>query len=235
MPDIFATGDVDLKKLLNAEDHRLISRIKSILGPFILRRLKSDVMQQLVPKIHHVRESLLRHRQSVVLLDVSTYVHLSLQVKFVIMDTEQSKAYKNSIDEYRSACQARGTKSSVDITNNVVGLIPKRQISNYFTQFRKVRVSYDAKFYKYIYGCFRFSFIAAQIANHPLLVRRFYSDKDVDRIARLLYPKGAFGFECTLERAIQELKNYNDFDIHQVLFFLDFYFMSFSIIYCLAD
>jgi len=166
MPDIFATGDVDLKKLLNAEDHRLISHIKSILGPFILRRLKSDVMQQLVPKIHHV--------------------------KFVIMDTEQSKAYQNSIDEYRSACQARSTKSSVDITNNVVGLIPKRQISNYFTQFRK-------------------------IANHPLLVRRFYSDKDVDRIARLLYPKGAFGFECSLEKAIQELKNYNDFDIHQLL------------------
>ncbi|PAN39610.1 hypothetical protein PAHAL_7G255500 [Panicum hallii] len=166
MPDIFATGDVDLKKLLNAEDHELISRIKSILGPFILRRLKSDVMQQLVPKIQHV--------------------------KFVIMDTEQSKAYKYSIDEYRSACQARSTKSSVNITNNVVGLIPKRQISNYFTQFRK-------------------------IANHPLLIRRFYSDKDVDRIARLLYPKGAFGFECSLERAIQELKNYNDFDIHQLL------------------
>jgi len=57
MPDIFAIGDVDLKKLLNAEDRELISRIKSILGPFILRRLKSDVMQQLVPKIQHVRDS----------------------------------------------------------------------------------------------------------------------------------------------------------------------------------
>lgn len=54
MPDIFATGDVDLKKLLNAEDSDLIPRIKSILGPLILRRLKSDVMQQLVPKIQHV-------------------------------------------------------------------------------------------------------------------------------------------------------------------------------------
>lgn len=57
MPDIFAIGDVDLKKLLNAEDRELISRIKSILGPFILRRLKSDVMQQLVPKIQQVRGS----------------------------------------------------------------------------------------------------------------------------------------------------------------------------------
>nr|CAB3487951.1 unnamed protein product [Digitaria exilis] len=169
MPDIFATGDVDLKKLLNAEDCELISRIKSILGPFILRRLKSDV-------------------------------------KFVIMDTEQSKAYKGAIDEYRAACQARSAKSSVGMTNNVVGLIPKRQISNYFTQFRK-------------------------IANHPLLIRRIYSDKDVDQIARLLYPKGAFGFECPLERAIQELKNYNDFDIHQVFFFLDFYFICCSIIW----
>lgn len=54
MPDLFATEDVDLKKLLNAEDRDLISRMKSILGPFILRRLKSDVMQQLVAKIQRV-------------------------------------------------------------------------------------------------------------------------------------------------------------------------------------
>lgn len=54
MPDLFTTEDVDLKKLLSAEDRDLIGRMKSILGPFILRRLKSDVMQQLVPKIQRV-------------------------------------------------------------------------------------------------------------------------------------------------------------------------------------
>lgn len=54
MPDLFETGDVDLKKLLNGEDTELIARMKSILGPFILRRLKSDVMQQLVPKVQRV-------------------------------------------------------------------------------------------------------------------------------------------------------------------------------------
>uniref|UniRef100_A0ACD5UEK8 Uncharacterized protein n=1 Tax=Avena sativa TaxID=4498 RepID=A0ACD5UEK8_AVESA len=156
MPDIFATGDVDLKKLLNAEDRELISRIKSILGPFILRRLKSDVMQQLVAKTQHVN--------------------------FVSMGSEQRKAYNDALNDYRVISEARSEKSS----------IPKRQISNYFTQLRK-------------------------IANHPLLIRRIYSDKDVDRIGRLMYPKGAFGFECSLERAIQELKNYNDFAIHQLL------------------
>jgi SWI/SNF-related matrix-associated actin-dependent regulator 1 of chromatin subfamily A len=54
MPDIFASEDVDLKKLLSAEDRDLVSRMKSILGPFILRRLKSDVMQQLVQKTQQV-------------------------------------------------------------------------------------------------------------------------------------------------------------------------------------
>lgn len=166
MPDIFATGDVDLKKLLNSEDHELISRIKSILGPFILRRLKSDVMQQLVPKMQHVN--------------------------FVSMGSEQSKAYNGALNDYRAIVDARTAKSSVQFPKNVVGLIPKRQISNYFMQLRK-------------------------IANHPLLIRRIYSDKDVDRIARLTYPKGAFGFECSLDRAIEALKNYNDFAIHQLL------------------
>ncbi|OAY78527.1 Protein CHROMATIN REMODELING 19 [Ananas comosus] len=166
MPDIFSTGDVDLKKLLNAEDSNLISRIKSILGPFILRRLKSDVMQQLVPKIQNV--------------------------KYVFMGSEQAKAYDDAINEYRAASQARNASASTGISNTVIGLLPKRQISNYFVQFRK-------------------------IANHPLLVRRIYHDEDVIRIARMLYPKGVFGFECMLERAIQELKNYNDFAIHRLL------------------
>ncbi|XP_068639899.1 protein CHROMATIN REMODELING 19 [Aristolochia californica] len=166
MPDIFATGDVDLKKLLNAEDRDLILRIKSILGPFILRRLKSDVMQQLVPKIQ--------------------------RVEYVVMDTEQSQAYKEAINEYRAASQARMTKNSQSTVTNIISILPKRQISNYFVQFRK-------------------------IANHPLLVRRIYKDEDVIRFARLLHPKGAFGFECTLDRVIEELKSYNDFVLHRLL------------------
>ncbi|XP_077246994.1 SNF2 domain-containing protein / helicase domain-containing protein isoform X2 [Tasmannia lanceolata] len=166
MPDIFSTGDVDLKKLLNAEDRDLIARIKSILGPFILRRLKSDVMQQLVPK--------------------------KQRVEYAIMGSEQAEAYKEAIDEYRAASQARMAKLSEFNSNNVVGFLPRRQISNYFVQLRK-------------------------IANHPLLVRRLYNDQDVVRFARMLHPKGAFGFECTLDRVIEELKGYNDFALHRLL------------------
>ncbi|XAR64515.1 DNA helicase [Bertholletia excelsa] len=164
MPDLFETGDVDLKKLLNSEDRDLISRMKSILGPFILRRLKSDVMEQLVPKIQ--------------------------RVEYVVMEKQQDDAYKEAIEEYRAASRARVLKFSE--SNNTVGILPQRQISNYFVQFRK-------------------------IANHPLLVRRIYSDDDVIRIAKILHPKGVFGFECTLDRVIEELKSYNDFSIHRLL------------------
>ncbi|XP_004498207.1 protein CHROMATIN REMODELING 19 [Cicer arietinum] len=166
MPDIFASEDVDLKKLLSAEDRDLISRMKSILGPFILRRLKSDVMQQLVQKTQ--------------------------QVEYVIMEKQQDHAYKEAIEEYRTISQARLTKCSDLNSKNVLEVLPRRQINNYFVQFRK-------------------------IANHPLLIRRIYSDEDVVRFARKLHPIGAFGFECTLDRVIEELKSYNDFSIHRLL------------------
>ncbi|KAH1188680.1 Protein CHROMATIN REMODELING 19 [Glycine soja] len=166
LPDIFASEDVDLKKLLNAEDRDLIGRMKSILGPFILRRLKSDVMQQLVPKIQ--------------------------QVEYVIMEKQQETAYKEAIEEYRAVSQARMAKCSDLNSKSVLEVLPRRQINNYFVQFRK-------------------------IANHPLLIRRIYSDEDVIRFARKLHPMGAFGFECTLDRVIEELKNYNDFSIHRAL------------------
>jgi SWI/SNF-related matrix-associated actin-dependent regulator 1 of chromatin subfamily A len=164
MPDLFETGDVDLKKLLNAEDRDLVARMKSILGPFILRRLKSDVMQQLVPKVQ--------------------------QVEYVIMVKQQQDAYKEAIEEYRNASLARTGKSS----SSSKAVLPRRQISNYFVQFRK-------------------------IANHPLLVRRIYNEKDVARFAKMLHPKGVFGFECNVDRVIEELKNYNDFAIHRLLLY----------------
>ncbi|XP_010554358.1 PREDICTED: protein CHROMATIN REMODELING 19 [Tarenaya hassleriana] len=167
LPDIFSTEDIDLKKLLNAEDTELITRMKSILGPFILRRLKSDVMQQLVPKIQ--------------------------RVEYVAMNKQQEDAYKEAIEEYRAASQSRLSKLSSKHLNSIAKALPKRQISNYFTQFRK-------------------------IANHPLLIRRIYSDEDVVRIAKKLHPIGAFGFECSLERVIDEMKSYNDFSIHRLLF-----------------
>ncbi|KAG6600793.1 Protein CHROMATIN REMODELING 19, partial [Cucurbita argyrosperma subsp. sororia] len=166
MPNLFAAGDVDLKKLLTAENNSLVNHMKFILGPFILRRLKSDVMQQLVPKIQ--------------------------QIQFVAMEKQQEDAYKDAIEAYRNASRARIDRKANTNSDNIYGVLPRRQISNYFVQFRK-------------------------IANHPLLVRHIYNDEDVVRFAKKLHPLGAFGFECSVERVVEELKSYNDFSIHRLL------------------
>lgn len=168
MPDLFETGDVDLKKLLNAEDKELIARIKSILGPFILRRLKSDVMTQLVPKIQMVCIlfclyflffifftivisffGLLMFRlcyswaclESLTAFTCQTQYmteEFLLQVRYVGMEKDQEDAYKEAIESYRAASLARVSKQHEISTNSAAVVFSRRQISNYFLEFRKV-------------------------------------------------------------------------------------------------
>lgn len=62
-----------------------------------------------------------------------------LQVQYVIMEKQQEHAYKEAIEEYRAVSQARLTKCSDLNPKNVLEVLPRRQINNYFVQFRKVR------------------------------------------------------------------------------------------------
>ena len=54
------------------------------------------------------------------------------------MDKEQDDAYNEAIKNYRAASQARLAKTSEINLNNIAAIMPKRQISNYFLEFRKV-------------------------------------------------------------------------------------------------
>jgi len=138
------------------------------------------------------------------------------------MEKHQEYAYKEAIEEYRAVSHARITKVSDGDPNTIAGVLPRRQISNYFVQFRKVLpflLIFFCQFILFLWYHSNRSYFPClfQIANHPLLVRRIYSDEDVIRFAKKLHPMGAFGFECTLERVIEELKSYNDFSIHRVI------------------
>lgn len=175
VPDIFDSGDIDLKKIFGnrgagsdaqIEDMDLIARIKAILGPFVLRRVKSDVMRQLVAKTQ--------------------------KVDVLEMLADQAEAYKEAIEEYRAAAHmARSLTASTGTITNSANPLPRRQISNYFTQFRK-------------------------IANHPLLVRRMYTEVDVDSLAKRLHPLGAFGYDCSLDCVREELLTYSDYALHRL-------------------
>lgn len=55
------------------------------------------------------------------------------------MNHQQADAYREAIEEYRAASRARAAKFSGNGANSIYKIIPSRQISNYFFQFRKVR------------------------------------------------------------------------------------------------
>lgn len=61
------------------------------------------------------------------------------QVVSVDMLEEQAAAYKQAVTEYRAlAMAARATKSSVATSTNILDCLARRQVSNIFTQLRKV-------------------------------------------------------------------------------------------------
>lgn len=54
------------------------------------------------------------------------------------MERPQEDAYRVAIEEYRAVSRARIAKLSDADLDTIVGVLPRRQISNYFVQFRKV-------------------------------------------------------------------------------------------------
>lgn len=62
------------------------------------------------------------------------------QVEYVDMLEEQSVAYKKAVDEYRALAEAaRAAKALKKASINLVDALPRRQVTNIFTQLRKVR------------------------------------------------------------------------------------------------
>ncbi|CAI5531574.1 unnamed protein product [Closterium sp. Naga37s-1] len=60
------------------------------------------------------------------------------------------------------------------------------------------------------------SMLLKVLANHPLLVRRLFSDAAVDEMAAVLHGRGVFGGECTRQRVVEELRGYSDFTLNQL-------------------
>ncbi len=70
-----------------------------------------------------------------------TYGGMCDQVVSVDMLEEQALAYKQAVTEYRAlAIAARASKTSKATSTNILDCLARRQVSNIFTQLRKVRL-----------------------------------------------------------------------------------------------
>ncbi len=65
-----------------------------------------------------------------------------MQVMCVDVLEDQGVAYKEAVEEYRAlamaARAARAAKASKALSSNISDVLPRRQVSNIFTQLRKV-------------------------------------------------------------------------------------------------
>jgi len=165
MPGMFAKSKDRLKKMFTLfpknkdEDDRgkyeldRIAHAKSIMKPFVLRRLKSQVMTDLPDK--------------------------TVEVKSIAMSARQADLYFQLVQSYKD----RGTKVAAgeSCADSGIGML---------MNLRKV-------------------------ANHPLLIRSHYTDKQLQVLAKLLKTKDSEHKEAIESYIVEDLKIMSDFEIHK--------------------
>ena len=182
--------ETDTNELARA--HRL-QRVKEILRPFILRRLKEEVAKELIPKTQGTF-IFSYHRMGAIRL-TSCFVHTEKRV--VAMSESQKAQYDAAVEaarnERRRAREAASSKSD----SHPTGASPpppalnNTKVKALFVHLRK-------------------------IANHPLLVRSRYGDEEIATISDVCHRRGVFGHEATLAKVESHVKSLSDFDLHQL-------------------
>jgi SWI/SNF-related matrix-associated actin-dependent regulator 1 of chromatin subfamily A len=193
--DVKRTGGLSLKQ------------IKAMLAPFILRRRKSLVLDQLVAKETFVRAIPLTETQKLI------YERILLGYsKRKQMLIEKSKAEEEEMR--RLNCKIKGIKKKkvemtesdaikVDLTEDL-SVVKASGLSDSFKGLTQSEA-------KHLFTALR------KAANHPLLLRVKYKDDDIlNKIANVSHIYQYFGNQCDLQRVRSELDLLSDFDIHQI-------------------
>ncbi|GLC48685.1 hypothetical protein PLESTB_000125600 [Pleodorina starrii] len=186
-----------------AAQGRLVERMKQLLQPFILRRLKSEVADQLVAKQQHT-----------VQLDMVPEQRDLYAATIASMRDEVSKEASQAAPgggPGRGRGRGRGRPrrgTALQATAEAAASSPgpgggagapagpldmsrlsSSRVQHIFTQLRKV-------------------------AQHPLLIRSRYTKEQVTELANLAATRGLFGGTPTVERCLQELSSYSDHQLH---------------------
>jgi SWI/SNF-related matrix-associated actin-dependent regulator 1 of chromatin subfamily A len=204
-PSVFRKADVqvlltgldldDSRRLRGTANEILpVSKIREMLAPFVLRRLKSDVLNQLVPKTIRVEKLSMTARQ------LSAYERIIRTHAASRADrTAAPVVLANRRANHRSAI----ARELDDLLTDNSGAVSKKAESaaapstqlaseqnNIFTALRKV-------------------------ANHPLLLRVYYTDTvELDKIASVTLASGHFGDHCDYSKVRAEIDKMSDFEIH---------------------
>ena len=171
---------------------------KTILKPFILRRLKEEVATELIAK---KREKRVEESGAQAALCETTLEEAR---------EERRRKRRTAAATNGDAVTTKGGATNDGATNDHAS---KEDQSSFMTLPRAAerppseRKRRDSS-----------SFGSRKIANHPLLVRARYSEADLERIARVCHKSGVFGYEASLDRVRAHVFDdaYSDVDLHNL-------------------
>lgn len=225
MPALFGSSmDLDDEAILGAElevasrdeqaQASTADRMRRLLSPFILRRLKSEVAGQLVPKVHILKEVDMVPEQEEVYSTALTNMRAEVAAARAAGKKGDRQGTFEGVDKSLDGVQGARTKKSSSVQrteagaeddqngpstssgsgdgSNATALLSKlggTRISNIFTHLRK-------------------------IALHPLLVRHRYTDERVQEMAKIATSMQLFGGQCTYDRVLKEMISWSDHALH---------------------
>ena len=192
-----------------------LSHLRSMLAPFVLRRLKMNVLDQLVAKEtlvsklemseiqKRVYDNILRahaQRKNFQKID-ENYANLEVLQKKKSISDIISLDLTNSDEEVTFL----PVPSVINLTENEIGKIED-------DEFAQIVRDISPSEAKHIFTALR------KAANHPLLLRvRYVEEEKISLIANTALAMGHFGKHCDkIERIRAEIDSFSDFDIHQL-------------------
>lgn len=218
-------------------DLKSLSQLKGMLAPFVLRRLKSDVLDQLSAKtVEVVKLEMSSFQQNLYesmilchadrkqelkmafaeaartdrLLDGTIERKKSNKVEFIVDNSVMDLTVENCIEnkDVTSDFTTDELTNNTSSCNSLVNTLNEQPNATHnFSKIEKM----SATEARHLFTTLR------KAANHPLLLRVHYRSNEVlDRIAQAAYHNEHFGNQCDYQRVRDEIEKMSDYDLHLI-------------------
>ncbi|KYQ91957.1 SNF2-related domain-containing protein [Tieghemostelium lacteum] len=218
MPHIFGEGSRNnslLAQLLELNDNNknaIVSRMKKILSPFILRRLKSAVSQELLPKVEILEFCKMSSQQEAFYQNLVTQSKSKIH-QMEIENKEREKEWNqgNGIKKRKKPSQQQDQQQKEEDENIQISVdIDFNEDMNTKSRGRKPKVQSKQLVLSNVLMELR------KISNHPLLMKRlFYQAEQVSNIIDKVMQNEIYHdySRADMEEIFEE---YSDFNLHQI-------------------
>jgi SWI/SNF-related matrix-associated actin-dependent regulator 1 of chromatin subfamily A len=169
-----------------------IARVRAMLAPFVLRRLKSEVLAQLTPKTQHLERLDMIPSQKALYDSVLTSVgrEMAAKAKAVAAGPGRPRSRAPSSNDLAAGGEAGGAAAGMSAAQ-LEKCMGAHRLKALFTYLRKV-------------------------ANHPLLVRSLFNQAGVEEVVKVTHARRVFGPGASLKMVQEHVAGLSDFALHSL-------------------